>query len=59
MYGMSVLNDGLKKIGSKVFYMDAMLSKVTLPSTLEEILGSHAAERVVADFFYRLWNKYA
>ncbi len=31
------LNEGLKKINSKVFYMDIMLSSVTLPSTLEEI----------------------
>ncbi len=35
------LNEGLKKINSKVFYMDIMLSSVTLPSTLEEI-GSQA-----------------
>ncbi len=35
------LNEGLKKIKSKVFYMDPMLSSVTLPSTLEEI-GDYA-----------------
>ena len=35
------LNEGLKKINSKVFYMDPVLSSVTLPSTLEEI-GDYA-----------------
>lgn len=33
------LNEGLKKIGEKAFYMDIMLSSINLPSTLEEIGG--------------------
>lgn len=35
------LNEGLKKIGERVFYMDFMLSTINLPSTLEEI-GEYA-----------------
>lgn len=41
MLNTVTLNEGLKKIGSKVFYMDAMLSSISLPSTLEEI-GEYA-----------------
>ena len=33
------LNEGLKKIGEKAFYMDILLSSINLPSTLEEIGG--------------------
>ncbi|MDE6471451.1 MAG: leucine-rich repeat protein [Clostridia bacterium] len=35
------VGEGVKKIGSKAFYMDMMLKTVNLPSTLEEI-GSQA-----------------
>lgn len=35
------LNEGIEKLNSKVFYMDAFLDDVTLPSTLKEI-GDYA-----------------